>query len=1100
MSTKIHYVSMSPVNWDSVGEREDYKNTIAGLAAAIRGELEEKEGFLRLVYRETGVIFYYNSRICGILGDMAERRAMSSEPELPGSMRVLLKDPARIPSMELGHLKSGVLRFEEYQTLFQNEAFDRQWKKWGWQNVLEMGIMVAEPVRALGPMSSRVSCIPIFRCREQGWPVAPDMASDDLAIQLLLHGFVPAEYSGLDEEAWQKLRRYLEKYYGGLSSGEDARPSVIMADPAKLKEIKKYYSEKDMRAADLPAYDDTFFQKERGCWDLYPFAGLQEVQLKGMDQTWYEVTGLYARNPVDDLASSTAQVGIDFGTKSTTVAIYDESGDITMIPVGGMKENDEKAFENPTILEFRDVSKFLAAYRQMEYRPDTDFNDIPVSHPALDDYENKGMRQDGASIPKTRFLNHLKQWANSPGSVLEATDSKGEEITLEHDQPDLQGEALNPIELYAYYIGRNINNMHHGKIYLQYLLSYSATYAQKNLQWIRDSFERGIRKSLPQEVAKNEKLMKGFRVQLWRDEATAYAVSAVGKYLEEEFRGHGEEGACSMKTELENGGIFYGIYDFGGGTLDFGFGLMRQEGERDVYRQLKRGGSPYLGCENILEELAYDIFCREENRNLLRNRNIKCEKPFLYGLQQNQHHISGHSVSSCYNTCSMISYLREIWISNNYGVAIRLQDESGGGHQAQLVEKQDIPSSGKPKPNEMLQLLETKREVEDFFREKILLGIRLFLQHYMEVVKANKELADKKCFILLAGNASRSDRVKDCFKEELEAQNLSGTFCIRRELPTDSDQERHLLHPEKSVPTAKSGVVFGLLYSRPYAENIEVIDEAPPMNFLYYIGRRKRDRSNERGMFQPLVCASQVPTAKQPYRYLMQAAQPYFDLLYTDDGSYGLEAYLRPVGYEVKVMAVRIPERFQDWFLYIRAERDSVHRLRLGVSPEKSDSRDEVTEIAVCDFSKANFETLDPEERAEACESGDTGKAEALGNICPEVYAVCIRDQGEILYRRQISAEEKIRMEHIFTTNADCLELSCERSDGEAAGEVMVLKLGDPGVGKEVHLLKNRGSKLGIGCMVGGERKALFEIDMAKGLLEGKGQNGVKTESGQEDN
>ena len=67
-------------------------------------------------------------------------------------------------------------------------------------------------------------------------------------------------------------------------------------------------------------------------------------------------------------------VGIDFGTKSTVVVYENERGEIIPLQVGngdyskGVKASN---YENPTIIEFRHIENFLAAYRDRDGRPKT---------------------------------------------------------------------------------------------------------------------------------------------------------------------------------------------------------------------------------------------------------------------------------------------------------------------------------------------------------------------------------------------------------------------------------------------------------------------------------------------------------------------------------------------------------------------------------------------------------------------------------------------------------------------------------------------------------------------------------------------------------
>lgn len=953
MSVKIKYV---PASIDMMGNaaKEEWEHQIAGLVYTVEKELEKNAGFLKLIDLKTETVLYYNQRICGIFGNLSRLSDLGFQAGTESVARELLKYKEKDAFMKISYLPAEALHKEEYQTLFLDAGYQSLSEKKGWQSFKDINVMVVNPQYYYGSKDRQGCLIPaVFRCEKNGWGIHSNSTSYELVFQLIREGMRPAAYTGIENERWQELSVYIEKRYGVPKAGA-AIPEPGMAirldDGEKLEQIKDLYRKKDFLAANLPLYDDTIFQKTRGSWDLYSFEGLDRETIKSKGGIWYEVDGLYAKNPVEDAASGVEQVAIDFGTKSTTVAVLDNKGNITMIPVGALESAE---FENPTIIKFENIQNFMEAYKREEFRPDTKFSDISVSQAAMTDYENSVEKMD---TPMYQYINHLKQWVNNPGSTLEVIDGSGEEVSLACGDLESSEEKLNPIEIYAYYIGRNINNMHHGKIYLRYLLSYTPTYTEKSKERIRLAFEKGLRKSLPPQIGNNTELMKGFQVRTWCDEATAYAISAISKYLEEDYRSGRADGI--FRKELEAGGIFYGVPDIGGGTLDISFGVMRQKGEKDIYARLKYGGSPNMGCENLLEALAFEIFSKPENRNLLRDKKIKCEKPFLYGVQQYEYQIVGKSNAARANTCSMIAYLRGIWINGTEGVVIRLQDEKGNKIRAKFGEKAEQKRDRDGNVDIVLQM--DMKTIEEYFCAKLTEGIRLFIEYYKEVIEFYRELADKKCIILLAGNASRAKRVQNCFREVLKKEGLSERFCIKECLPTKSDREEQEKHPTKSIPTAKSGVVFGMLLARPGSSDIEIVDGMPKVNFRYHIGRKKRDRAYaQKGLFQLLLHADQVSETEDVYQLLMPIPKQEFEILYTDDGGYALQTSLRPVGDEVNVMEIHVPERYVGSGLFVRAKEDSGEILELGVSDNQERYQQKVELFGICDFAKGNFEVLD---------------------------------------------------------------------------------------------------------------------------------------------
>ena len=131
----------------------------------------------------------------------------------------------------------------------------------------------------------------------------------------------------------------------------------------------------------------------------------------------------------------------------------------------------------------------------------------------------------------------------------------------------IQDDDFNPIVLYAYYIGLHINNMNRG-ICLDYLLSYPVTYEKNVCEKIRHSFEIGLKKSLPSAILEDESIMKYFRVSLTASEPASYAVCALQQF--------------NIEPENEDK-ILYGVFDFGGGTADYDYGIYEEEPDDDRY-------------------------------------------------------------------------------------------------------------------------------------------------------------------------------------------------------------------------------------------------------------------------------------------------------------------------------------------------------------------------------------------------------------------------------------------------------------------------------------------------------------------------------------
>lgn len=294
----------------------------------------------------------------------------------------------------------------------------------------------------------------------------------------------------------------------------------------------------------------------------------------------------YARSSLKDL-NKQGVVAIDFGTKSTTASYMDKTGTYRLLSIGGLVDDTSLTkFENPTIMEFRYKENFRNAYNALDHRPFTEKHDMGVAHEAQ---KNLSHTQGNHLY---RFFSQLKQWAG-------ADEKRGfrdfkEDFSLESFT---HCTDFNPIEIYAYCIGRCINNMQNG-VFLKYFLSYPIKYEKHQAEKIKESFERGLKKSLPRHVFDDEKTAKTFKVELKASEPCAYAISALKSY------------GFDKSAKLDKP-IYYGVFDFGGGTTDFDFGKWEKSANpKFAYKMthFSGGGDKYLGGENLLELLAFEAY------------------------------------------------------------------------------------------------------------------------------------------------------------------------------------------------------------------------------------------------------------------------------------------------------------------------------------------------------------------------------------------------------------------------------------------------------------------------------------------------------------
>ena len=199
------------------------------------------------------------------------------------------------------------------------------------------------------------------------------------------------------------------------------------------------------------------------------------------------------------------------------------------------------------------------------------------------------------AISTVHFLTDLNNGSVTSGQRLKLQYSKGKVWEL---QPfmELQESDMDPLEIYAYYLGRYINHMLRGKIFLHYVMSFPVTYEHRIREHMGNSIRKGVKKSFPTTLLANEELMNEFCVREVASEPAAYAITALQEY---NFEPEGDSR------------IYYAVFDFGGGTTDFDFGMFK-ESEDDRYdyvlTHFGENGDWTLVGENLLRLLAFEVF------------------------------------------------------------------------------------------------------------------------------------------------------------------------------------------------------------------------------------------------------------------------------------------------------------------------------------------------------------------------------------------------------------------------------------------------------------------------------------------------------------
>ena len=635
--------------------------------------------------------------------------------------------------------------------------------------------------------------------------------------------------------------------------------------------LKQELLECDHKRANIQPYEERqLTDVNRGHWELFEDSASDsiEVQLPQGEL-------LVARPPQMDVRQN-GICAIDFGTKSTIVVCRD--GDARMLRIGQgdySKIPTMKDFENPTVIELRDLQNFLAAYRARGGRPFTEWNDVTVSHQA-----DEAIFKDnvGSSVYNSVF-SELKQWAKDEQNYPVLKDLRGviQEIKPYLETKEIDAGDFDPIELYAYYLGLYINNMHH-QIYLDYILSFPVNYKKAIRKRIRKSFESGIRKSLPPALLRDENYMIDFRVYLGASEPAAYAISALEGY--------------GLEPKEVGQKVAYGVFDFGGGTTDFDFGIEYIPENRRcnfVIEQFGFNGDVLLGGENILELLAYEVY--KDNLQIMHDKKIPFALPAGCELFAGAETLVSRTkeASPHMNNRILAEKLRPIWEHTEERDKL-----TEAPLNVTLFSNDKIDGAFTVNVDLNINAEKLDKIIEDRIRE----GVVNFFQSLLSAFKGRDV---SPIHIFLAGNSCRSEVVKKLFDEFIKTEedkiaqsvkkntgrdkNASGTFILHMPLGMEDKSADDKTAEEKLFDfdldrqrTGKTGVAFGLIRCRKGGKDVKIINEnvdnSGEMIFPYYLG----DAGNDGRTFTIRI-GRQVDYGI--WSHFTYADEPEFELYYT---------------------------------------------------------------------------------------------------------------------------------------------------------------------------------------------------------------------------
>lgn len=579
------------------------------------------------------------------------------------------------------------------------------------------------------------------------------------------------------------------------------QPATIALEPVSIDNLLTA----DTRRAQLPPLDKGILtDAARGLWAAWWPPAAQP------DPRWYVAAELEkaveAADPWEAVRHG-SQVAIDFGTSSTVAAVREEDGRLRLLRIGGDWRETATAmqYENPTALEFSNYEGLLEAWQHEPWRPLILWEDIKCAHQAREELRAAGHAACG--------MRSIKTWAREqPGRPpLRLRDEKQVAFELSplpiageggmHEVGDVSQRPVDPIELYACFLGFSLNNQlaHGGTIYPRYYLTFPVKFDRRTRDRILQGFRRGLLRSLPPSLVYGEawRADPPFRIEEVASEPTAFAAGVLPH----------------LGISPSEGGEAFGVFDFGGGTTDFSFGLYRtagpgeneNEGWETVLDILDVSGDEYLGGEHLLDLAAWHVI--RDNAAALLAAGIPFLCPAGLSPFDGSELLFTESTEAQANTVVLREAMRPLWEEG------RFADDETGTLSLNLLAREGKDANG-------ISLRVDAEALRSQLKERIRQGVRAFFTTFRQAFKMH-DLRPETLHVLLAGNSCRSPLVQDVFEENIREilPEEHERIRIHRELLPGGEKGAGDALADASGdglrPTLKTGVAIGMLHVLP---------------------------------------------------------------------------------------------------------------------------------------------------------------------------------------------------------------------------------------------------------------------------------------------
>jgi hypothetical protein len=315
------------------------------------------------------------------------------------------------------------------------------------------------------------------------------------------------------------------------------------------------------------------------------------------------------RDPNLDIRDVT--VAIDFGTRSTVVAVRGERSPLTLVRLGTLDPAVRTAdFENPSEVAFESLRSTTKAWRERVIQPQIRWDEVKsgVAAAEVRRADPKGdagdpVKRAAAALPRLGMLREYVE-RKVPFVLRGFADPETNEPLKKPAPPIIDEEGIgafdpfDPIEVYAYHLGLTINHRLRG-IHLRYEISMPTGWPADRRLSVLMAFRRGLFRSLPAGLVEYHEVDKLSVVDAGPSAlhfaATAFRVFSVAP---------------------NQGPVTFAVLEAGASESGLLFGLLRdptpeerREGKDRVIEYLEPQSLPWFGGERLLHRMAYQVYC-----------------------------------------------------------------------------------------------------------------------------------------------------------------------------------------------------------------------------------------------------------------------------------------------------------------------------------------------------------------------------------------------------------------------------------------------------------------------------------------------------------